>query len=200
MSPSCRKADALVHGRAWPACSWQAGQRRDTPPANRRLRSEECSGSACYRTSDRAGLRDHRTNSERQAPGSTPGNASASGTCGTSPRCAGQWRSGRRPGVDDRDAVQLSVPAGPARSRRWAARQVVVSRAGYGDMRSAAACCWLSARPAASSAAHSSGAMAARAGARNRSRSSGCLIGMPVLCRMASTAPMRRAARRASPS
>jgi hypothetical protein len=73
-----------------------------------------------------------------------------------------------------------------------------VSGDGNGDTRSMAAWCWLSARPAAISSSNSSGAMIAWAGARNRSSSSGCFIGMPVFCRIASAAPVRRAARRPS--
>ncbi len=71
---------------------------------------------------------------------------------------------------------------------------------GDGEVRSVAACCWLSARPAASAASHASGAMVARARARTSSSISDCCIGMLDFCRMASAAPVWRAARRTSPS
>ena len=51
---------------------------------------------------------------------------------------------------------------------------------------SVTACCWLSARPAASSASRTSRGMVARIGARNRSSRAafGCAIGMPAFSRM----------------
>ena len=76
--------------------------------------------------------------------------------------CATGLMSLRR--AHERGDTAMSEPEESKPVAHWS-----VPRDGDGDARSVAACCWVSARPAARAASHCSGAMVARTGARNSS-------------------------------